>query len=103
MQSDPHGESLRWLATYLCLRFAAGVAWLVQHFMGGRSELVQLSLPGAQADERRARIRREDEAVAVSGLKTLSERLEADVERLRADRDYWRDRAEKAERKPLEK
>lgn len=48
-----------------------------------------------QRREIQARIRREDESVAVSGLKDLAERL-------KADRDYWQARAERAERKPLE-
>jgi len=48
-----------------------------------------------QRREIRARIRRENESAAVTGLKELAEAL-------KEDRDYWKARAEKAERWPLE-
>lgn len=96
MQHTPHDEGLRWLATLLAIPFAGGVGWLVKRLMGRRSELVQLNLAGAQTEEIRARIRREDEAAAVAGLKELATQL-------RVERDYWQARAEKAERWPLEK
>jgi hypothetical protein len=48
-----------------------------------------------QRREIQARIRRDDESAAVTGLKELAEGL-------KADRNYWKDRAEKAERRWLE-
>jgi hypothetical protein len=97
-----HDEGVRWLVTLLALPFAGGVGWLVKHLLSRPSALVQLNLYGAQTEEIRARIRREDESAAVTALKTLAGELRADVDLLRSDRDYWKARAEKAERRLLE-
>jgi len=86
---------LRWLLTLIALPFAAGIGWLVKHFLGRKSEYVQLGLARAQTFEIRARVRRENESAAIAGLKDLAQQL-------KDDRDYWKARAEKAERRPLE-
>lgn len=84
---QPHDEGARWLVTLLAIPFAGGVGWLVKHLMGRRSALVQLNLTGAQTEEIRARIRREDESAAVLTLKAVAGELRADVQRLREERD----------------
>ena|ERR671926_429278 len=84
---SPHDESARWLVTLFVSLFAGGVGWLVKHLAGRRSEYVQLGLARAQRLEIKARIRRDDESAAVSGLKALADALRVDVERLRQERD----------------
>jgi hypothetical protein len=74
--------------------FAGGVAWLVKHFMGRETAVVQLGLARAQTDaqqataeEIRARMRRADEESAFDKLRTVAQELRADIERLRKERD----------------
>lgn len=80
-------EGARWLVTLLLIPFAGGVGWLVKHLMGRGAEVIQLNLVGAQTEEIRARIRREDESAAVENLRYAAQELRADVERLRGERD----------------
>jgi hypothetical protein len=102
MQTPPHDEGLRWLVTMLAIPFAGGVGWLVKHLMGRRSEFVQLGLARAQTAEIRAKIRRENEAAAITGLKDLAQGLKDERDYWKREADYWKARAEKAERRPLE-
>jgi uncharacterized protein YhaN len=102
MPNGAQDGSAQWLVTLFVSLFAGGVGWLVKHLAGRQSSLVSLNLQGAQTEEIRARIRREDETTAVTTLKTVAGELRADVQRLRDERDYWQARAEKAERRPLE-
>lgn len=102
MQNGAHDGSTQWLVTLFVSLFAAGVGWLVKHLAGRESAVVSLNLQGAQTEEIRARIRREDESAALLGLKELAEQLRDDRDYWKADSAYWKARAEKAERRELE-
>lgn len=102
MQSTSHDGSTQWLVTLFVSLFAAGVGWLVKHLAGRESAVVSLNLQGAQTEEIRARIRREDESAAVLGLKELAGLLRDERDYWKKDSAYWKARAEKAERRELE-
>lgn len=107
--SSPHDDSARWLVTLFVSLFAGGVGWLVKHLTTRKSEFVQLGLLQAQTDVQVATAEgirhatvREDESAAVSNLNIALQALKDSVGGLRDERDYWKARAEKAERRPLE-
>lgn len=84
-----------WLGYLIAFVAAGGLLGYGRYWLELRRAPADRALVTLQAREIRARIRRDDESAAVSGLKELAEQL-------RDDRDYWKARAEKAERKPLE-
>lgn len=87
MQTSPHDEGWRWLFALCVPLFAGGVAWLVRHFLGRETAVVQLNLANAQTDEIRARIRRDDETAAVANLKAAADVLREDAQRFRDERN----------------
>lgn len=91
----PSDSSLSWLGYLTAFVAAGGLLGYGRYWLELRRAPADRALTVWQAREIRARIRREDESATVSGLKELAEML-------RADRDYWKARAEKAERAPLE-
>jgi hypothetical protein len=102
MRWNAQDGSAQWLVTLFVSLFAGGVGWLVKHLAGRETAVVSLNLQGAQTDEIRARIRREDESAAVLGLKELAEQLRDERDYWKKDSAYWRERAEQDERKLLE-
>jgi len=74
---------------------AGGLLGYLRYRLELRKAPVDRRLIAWQTREIRARIRREAESAAVSGLKELAQQL-------KDDRDYWKARAEKAERRGLE-
>jgi len=88
-------QNLSWLGYLTAFVAAGGLLGYLRYRLELRRAPADRALVVWQRREIRARIRRENETAAVTGLKVLAERLEA-------DRDYWQARAEKAERRQLE-
>jgi hypothetical protein len=88
-------SQFQWLGYLIAFVAAGGLLGYGRYWLELRRAPADRGYTIAQTDEIRARIRREDESVAITGLKELAEEV-------RADRDYWKERAEKAERELLE-
>jgi len=86
---------LSWLGYLTAFVAAGGLLGYLRYRLELRRAPADRALIDWQRREIRARIRRDNESVAVTGLKELAQQL-------RDDRDYWKARAEKAERRPLE-
>jgi hypothetical protein len=64
--------------------------------------IAQTDVQHATAEQIRHATKREDESSAVANLNVALQALKDSVSGLKDERDYWKARAEKAERRPLE-
>jgi hypothetical protein len=78
-----------WLATVLL--GGGGLLGWAKHRLDRERQFVELGLVAAQTEEVKANVHK----ITVDGLVSTAKEL-------RADRDYWKERAEKAERELLE-
>lgn len=93
-------DTLTRLAAWLggLLISGGGLLGWAKHRLEREKQFVELGLIAAQTEESKANAHK----ITVDGLILSAKELRTDNDRLRLERDYWRDRAEKAERYLLE-